>query len=166
MFLNLVGNLGNFTIVIPDKKPQTATALFPTMKQFAIFPVPEKTFGGIKPYNRTKFWQETILSYGGLQTTKQGKAHKIIIKSTKPSQKETMNIYILDSKWDPVRVEVNDPIGGNTTIEFEQILLNASIPTSKFVPDTKGYTQVSKEQLSSLIMMNMMASNMQKNQVK
>ena len=166
MFFNLTGNLGNVTIVIPDKKPLTATALFPNMKQFAIFSVPEKIFGGIKPLNREKFWQETILSYGGLQTTKQGKAHRIIMKSTKPSQKETTNIYILDNKWDPVLIEVNDPVGGNTTVEFEQIMLNARIPIEKFVPNTSGYTQVSKEQLSSLIMMNMMSANMQKKQVK
>jgi outer membrane lipoprotein-sorting protein len=162
MFFNIMGNLGNVTVIIPDKKPLTATALFPVTKQFATFAVPEKVFSGIKPYNRDKFWQETVLKYGGLQTTKQGKAHKIIMKSTKPSIKETTTVYILDNKWDPVRVEINDPIGGNTTIEIEQITLNTRIPAEKFVPNTKGYAQVSKEQLTSLIMMNMMTANMQK----
>jgi len=166
MFFNITGNLGNVAIVIPDKKPLTATALFPVSKQFATFAVPEQIFGGIKPYNRDKFWQGTILSYGGLQTTKQGKAHKIIMKSTKPTIKETTTVYILDNKWDPVRVEITDPVGGNTTVEFEQILLNTAIPAEKFVPNTKGFAQVSKEQLTSLIMMNMMSSSIQKKPLK
>jgi outer membrane lipoprotein-sorting protein len=166
MFFNITGNLGNVAIVIPDKKPLTATALFPVTKQFATFAVPEKIFGGIKPYNRDKFWQETVLSYGGLQTTKQGKAHKIVMKSTKPSIKETTTVYILDNKWDPVRVEVNDPVGGNTIVDFEQIMLNTAIPAEKFMPNTKGFTQVSQEQLTSLIVMNMMTSNMQKKPIK
>jgi outer membrane lipoprotein-sorting protein len=166
MFFNIIGNLGNVSIVIPDKKPLTATALFPVTKQFASFPVSEKIFGGIKPYNRDKFWQETVLTYGGLQTTKQGKAHKIIMKSTKPSIKETTTVYILDNKWDPVRLEVNDPVGGNTTVDIEQIMLNTTIPPEKFVPNIKGFAQVSQEQLTSLIMMNMMTSNMQKKPLK
>lgn len=166
MFFNITGNLGNVAIVIPDKKPLTATALFPATKQFATFAVSEKIFGGIKPYNRDKFWQETVLSYGGLQTTKKGKAHKIVIKSIKPSIKETTTVYILDNKWDPVRLVVNDPVGGSTTVDFEQITLNTTIPAEKFMPNTKGFTQVSQEQLTSLIMMNMMTSNMQKKPLK
>jgi len=67
---------------------------------------------------------------------------------------------------DPVRLEVNDPVGGKTTVDFEQITLNTTIPAEKFMPNIKGFTQVSKEQLTSLIMIDMMTSNMQKKPLK
>jgi outer membrane lipoprotein-sorting protein len=166
MCINLKGNMGNVSIVVPDKKPMAAVALFPDSKQYATISVPQRMFGGVNPSSREKFWQESTLNYMGLQDTKQGKAHKIIIKSTRPTQKEATTIFILDKKWDPIRIELSDPKSGSTVVDFDQILLNSIIPPEKFVPNTKGYTQVSKEQLTGILMMNIMASTMVKKPIK
>ena len=166
MLINLKGNMGNISIVVPDKKPMAAIALFPDSKQFATIGIPQRMFGGVNPSDREKFWQGSILNYMGLQDTKQGKAHKITIKSNRPTQKEVTTIFILDKKWDPVRIELNDPKSGSTTVDFDQILLNASIPPEKFIPNTRGYTQVSREQLTGILMMNIMASTMIKKPIK
>ncbi|MEK7400649.1 MAG: hypothetical protein AAB116_27205 [Candidatus Poribacteria bacterium] len=166
MCINLKGNMGNVSIVVPDKKPMAAIALFPDSKQFANIVVPQRMFGGVNPSNREKFWQGNTLNYVGLLDTKQGKAHKIIIKSTKPIEKKVTTIFILDRKWDPVRIEYSDPKSGSTVVDFDQILLNTSIPPEKFIPNTKGYTQVSREQLTGILMMNIMASTMIKKPIK
>jgi outer membrane lipoprotein-sorting protein len=166
IFLNITGNMGDIQIVIPDKKPMTATTILPSTKQFATMPVPQSTFRGFQPQSREKFWLETNLTYGGTQMMKQGKVHKIIMKSTNPKLKETSIAYILDQKWDPVRFEVNDPVGGNTIVDFDEISLNAVIPPDKFIPKTSGFTQVSKEQFTGLIMMQILTSTMPNKQIK
>jgi len=166
MLLNLKGNMGNIIIIIPDKKPISALTLFPDSKQFATINISERIFGGLKPANRERFWRESILSYKGLINTTQGKAHKILIKSTKPTVNEVTTIQILDGKWDPIRIEYSDPKSGSTTIDFDQIQFNPKIPPEKFIPNTRGYTQVSKEQITGIIMMNIMASNMVKKPIK
>lgn len=166
MLINLSGNMGNIIIIISEKKPTSAVILFPDSKQFATIGISERIFGGFKPVNREKFWRESNLTYAGSTNTTQGRAHKVIIKSTRSTEKESIIIHILDRKWDPVRIEYSDPKSGSTTINFDQIQFNAKIPPEKFIPITKGYVQVSKEQLAGIIMMNIMASNMVKKPIK
>jgi len=166
MFLNVTGNLGNLQVVVPDKKPMTATTILPTTKQFAIMPISQKTLGGIQPQGREKFWVETTVLYGGMQTINEKQAHKIILKSNNPKQKENVFLYILDKKWDPVRLEIKDPNGGNMVVDFEELKLNVPIPPDTFEPKTSGYTQVSKEQFTGIIMMQIMTSAMQSNETR
>lgn len=166
MFLNITGNMGNIQIVIPGKKPITAMMILPIAKQFTTMPVPDKTFRGLQPQSREKFWQDNILSYDGIKTIKNLKAHKITIKSKNPKLKETQVVYILDQKWDPIRYEVDDPVSGNTVVNFDEIKINSFIPPDKFVPKTNGFTQISKEQFMGAVVMQIVTSTMQSNQPK
>lgn len=166
MLINFKGNMGNIIIVISGERPISALTLFPDSKQFATIKISERIFGGIKPANRENFWRENILTYAGSINTIQGKANKIIVKSIKPTEKETITIHILEGKWDPLRIEYSNPKSGSTVINFDQIQFDARIPPEKFIPNTRGYTQVSKEQAAGIIMMNIIAGNMVKRQIK
>ena len=166
MFLDVTGNLGNIQIVIPGKMPMTATTILPVTKQFATMAIPQKTFRGLQPKDRERFWVETNVTYGGMQTMNQRQVHKIIMKPTNPKQKGTTVVYILDKIWDPIRYEIIDPVGGNTVVDFEEIRFNVKIPPDKFEPKTSGYTQVTKEQFTGLVMMQMMTLTMQNNQMR
>lgn len=165
-FLNIAGGSGSVQIVIPGKKPLVATAILPVTKQFTTVTISEKAFKGIQLSDREKFWEGIILNYYGIQNTKAGKAHKINMRSRKPSEKGSSTIYILDEKWDPVRLEINDPASGSTVIELEELKLNMNIPREKFVPKVKGYTQISGSQLTINAIMQMIAPAAQKTQSK
>jgi len=65
-----------------------------------------------------------------------------------------------------VRLEIKDPNGGNMVVDFEELKLNVPIPPDTFEPKTSGYTQVSKEQFTGIIMMQIMTSAMQSNQTR
>ncbi len=166
ILVNLKGNMGNIVIIVSDKNPNSAVTLFPDSKQFAMISFSERIFGGIKSVNRERFWNENVLTYAGLTNTTRGKVHKIIVKSNKKTEKEVTTIHIIDGKWDPFCIEYSNSLNGSTSINFDQIQFNANIPPEKFIPNTKGYTQVSKEQIAGIIMMNIMASNMVKKPIK
>jgi hypothetical protein len=166
MFIDVTGNLGNIQIVLPGKMPIIATAILPATKQFTTIQVPQKVFRGLQPKDRERFWIETNVTYGGLLTIKQKQVHKIIMKPNDPKQKGNTVVYILDRVWDPIKYEINDPVGGNTVVNFDEIRFDVDIPLDKFEPKTSGYTQVTKEQFTGLVMMQMMTSTMQNNQIK
>ena len=176
VYLDVSGNIGSARLIVPgndnkDKKSRGALML-PNTKQFAYFDVPDKVMEKIeepKPEQKEEakqerdIWENAILEYDGTQNMKAGKAHKIIIKSKDPSEKNHVIAYILDGKWDPVRLEVVGESGNSAlVIDFEKLVPNARIPDSKFVLDPQGYTEVTQQQISTLVMMQIMASMMQK----
>jgi len=168
LYLSISGNLGNAKIAVAGKEKVTATIVLPSTKQFAVIDVPEKTIQRMEkddpqePDRMEEFWKEVIVVHEGTQTTEAGKAHKITAKPKDPSEETFITAYILDNKWDPVRLEVNDPEeGSKLVIEFGNLELNIDIPDERFVLDTKGYTQVSDKDLTTAIMMQIMTAVMQ-----
>jgi len=168
LYLGISGSLGNATLVVSGKEKVVTTIILPSVKQFAIIDMPptvieqtQKYSSEEKPEEVEKALDDAILTYEGLQNTKMGKAHRIAIKAKDTTKKGSITIYILDGKWDPVGVEINDPDSGAVAIEFQKLELNTKIPDSRFVPDTKGYTKIETEQLLGAIMMQVMGSMMQ-----
>jgi len=164
---DISGNLGNAQLIVIGNKPiLTATMILPITKQFTTLSLSGKLTEPMLTDNREAVWKGTILTYIGMENLKEGKAHKINLRSTKPSDKSSVTVYVLDKKWDPIRFDINDPKSGNYTIEVEKLELNVSIPGEKFEPDIKGYTRISTQQLGTVIMMQIMAATMQGGQVR
>ena len=167
LYVDISANLGNAKIIVAGKEKVTATILLPSTKQFTAIDVPqkyiEKTQGDEpeKPDRMEELLKEAILAYEGTHETKAGKAHKIVINPRDPKEKGSVAVYILDDRWDPVRFEASDPEGGGVVVNFEKLELNVDIPDERFVPATEGYTQISKEQLTTVLMMQLMAVMMQ-----
>lgn len=165
--LEISGNLGNAKIVVSGKDKMTATIMLPVTKQFATMDLPQRISQQLqkddpqKPDKMEDLWKEAILTYDGMQNMKVGKAHKITIKPKDPAEKGFVTVFILDDKWDPARLEVNDPEGGKLIVEVEKLEPNVNIPDKKFVPDTAGYTQIPNQQIMGVIMMQIMTSMMQ-----
>jgi outer membrane lipoprotein-sorting protein len=175
LYVDISGNLGNVKIAVAGKEKVTAMIMLPSTKQFAAIDVPEEVIQKMQkrmqeddpqePDKMEELWKEVILTYEGTQSTEAGKAHKIAIKPKDPSEKSSLTAYILDDKWDPARFEINEPEeGGKLVIEFEKLELNIDIPDERFVPDTKGYTQVSEKDLATVIMMQVMSTMMGQSQ--
>lgn len=169
LYLEISGNLGNARVVISGKEEQTATLMLPGMKQFATMDVPEQLTKEIEEAQdpqandrMEEFWKQVILEYEGTENLEAGKAHKIIIKPKDPVEKSFITVYILDGKWDPARLEFSEEGGSNLLVDFEKLEVNTKIPDERFVPDTEGYTEVSQQQITTAIMMQIMSSMMQK----
>lgn len=169
-YLDISGNLGKAQIFVTREDLNLATIILPIIKQFSIINVPEriaKRYYDIQSSEgRENIWKNSILEYNGIQTLKVGKAHKITIKPAALSVKGSTVLYILDKKWDPVRFEFEDAQGMLITIDIEKLNLKAKIPKEKFIPDTNGYTQITPQQLTSAIMMQIMALGIQGAQMK
>jgi outer membrane lipoprotein-sorting protein len=167
LYLDISGNLGNAKIVVAGKEKVTATIILPTTKQFAVMDVPEETIQKMQrddpkeSQQKEELLKEVILAYGGTENTKAGKAHKIMIKPKDPSEEGTATVYILDGEWDPVRIEMKGHDKGQVVAEFEKLELNLKIPDEKFVADVKGYAEIDTNQLTAVIMMQIMGAAMQ-----
>lgn len=169
LYLDISGNLGEARIIVAGEEKLTTTIILPGTKQFAAIEVPEQIIQDMEkddpqePHRLEEFWGKVVLLYEGTQDLKAGKAHKIIVKPKDPSEKGVATVHILDGKWDPARFEINNPEeGGGIIVEFEKLELNVDIPDERFVPDTAGYTQVTEQQLMGVIMMQVMAATMQR----
>jgi len=168
LYLAISGNLGNANIVVSGDEAVTATLILPTTMQFATMDVPEDVVKTAKkeeteeePFDMEDLWKDAVVTYEGTEKVTAGKAHKIKIKSNDPADKGSVNVYILDNKWDPARLEINDEEGGTIVVDFEKLEVNAKIPDSKFVPNTEGYTEVSQKDITTVIMMQVMGAMMQ-----
>jgi len=172
LYLDLSGNLGNATVVVGGKEEVTATIMLSGTKQFATMPVPIDAIKKIqeeadeedpeRPEKMEKFWEALSLSYEGTEKVKAGTVHKIVIDPQDSSGKAAITVYILDGKWDPVRIEVVSE-EANAIIEFEKLEINANIPDERFVPNTAGYTPISEKDLKTALMMQLMTAMMQQN---
>ncbi len=172
LYLDLSGNLGNITVVVGGKEKVTATIMLSSTKQFATMDVPIEAIKKIqeeaeeddpeKPERMEELWEALILGYEGTENVKAGKAHKITVKSRDPAEKGSVIVYILDGKWDPVRVEVVSE-EANASMEFDKLEINANIPDERFVPNTAGYTPISEKDLKTALMMQLMTAMMQQN---
>ena len=165
VYVGLTGNLGNATIVVSGDPQMVATIMLPGTKQFAKIDVPEETTSGMdetaeKPPSAEEALKDVNLSYEGTADTKLGKAHKIGIRPDN-SEEGGVTLYILDGKWDPARVDINVEGKAKVTVEFEKLELNKNISDKRFVPDTAGLTEISKDQLGTVIMMQVMGAMMQ-----
>ncbi len=161
-FLDISGNLGKAQVFLEREDFNLATIILPTIKQFTIINVPERI--GKRYHNlqsiegRENIMKNSTLEYNGTQNFKAGKVHKITIKQASPSGQSSTVFYILDKKWDPIRIELADPQGMVVTIDIEKLNSKTKIPKEKFIPNTNGYTQIAPQQLTSAIMMQIMAS--------
>jgi outer membrane lipoprotein-sorting protein len=167
-FFSIAGNVGNAIIAVTGEEKAAATIMLPTTKQFAVIDMPEDFMQEVesedpeKPSKLEEFSDDAILTYEGMGDTKLGRAHKIGIRPKDPTEKTSIMVYILDRKWDPARIEVREEEeGGQLTVDFEELKLNERISDDKFKPDTAGYTQITKDQLTAVIMMQVMAAMMQ-----
>lgn len=169
LYLELAGNLGNIKLVVTGEEKKTATVILPTTNQFAIIDVPEEIAEKIQtndveseePGKIEELWEKAEIIYQGTEKLKAGKAHKITLKSKNPADKEMATVFILDKKWDPVRIEISDGEEGKVTINIEKLELNAKVPDKQFVPNTTGYAEVSQDQLVTVLMMQVMGAMMQ-----
>lgn len=169
-YLDISGNLGKAQIFLEKEYLNLATIILPVIKQFSIINVPERI---AKRYNdlrslegRENIWKNSVLEYNGVQDFKVGKVHKITIKSAILPAKSSTVIYILDKKWDPVRFELEDAQGMAVIIDVQKLNFKAKIPKEQFIPDTDGYTQITPQQLTSAIIMQIMALGIQGSQMK
>lgn len=168
-YISLAGNLGNATIVVSGEKKEV-TVILPTTKQFATIDVPESTFNTEpevegEPEKEPKIedlWEAAIVTYEGMEQTKAGKAHKIVLKHKDPSETSVVTVYILDGKWDPARFEIRDSENNaDLVVEIEKLEVNKKISKDKFVPNTEGYTGVTQDQLLMTVMMQVMGAMQQ-----
>ena len=164
-YMNVSGNLGNLLIVIPDKKPLMATLVLPNTRQFATMNFPEKNARSFEKLqserDRNQMWKDLILEYEGIQDMKSGKAHRIKVRSKKPSNKQITTFYILDKRWDPVRIEMDDPTRARFVIDIDKLEFNGKIPAEQFTTETKGYTKITQQQVTAALMMQIMSAAMQ-----
>ena len=164
---SLVGNLGNAAVVMEGEKKKL-TVLLPNTKQFAVIDVPDSAFEDIEKEvdnpeeepNLDELWKNTVAKYAGTEDTKLGKAHKLVFTPKDTSEEGTLTIHILDGKWDPARVEFSQGEDTNVVIEIDKLDVNGKIPADKFVPHTEGFTEVTQDQLTTLIMMQVMGAMM------
>ena len=170
LYLDISGNLGSAAVVLGGEERKTATIILPHAKQFATVDLPENFMqpaqeGDPEEPDEEDFWEKVVLAYEGKQSMEAGAAHKINIKpkdSTDASEESSITVYILDGKWDPVRLEANSPEGDGAVIDFEKLELNAQIPDERFVADTGEYAMVPGRELLSTVLMQIMSTMMQK----
>ena len=167
-FISIAGNLGNAAVVVSGERKQV-TVLLPNTKQFANLDVPEDAFD-VEPEVEDEpqveprieeLWEQAVVLYEGMEDTKAGNAHKITLKSIDTPDEGVVTVHILDGKWDPARLAFSKPEEADLVLEIEKLELNQEISDDKFVPDTAGYTEVTQEQLTTLIMMQVMGAMMQ-----
>jgi len=172
MYLEISGNLGNAIVVVGGDEKVTATIMLTGTKQFATMDVPdnaikefqkEEETATVEPGRMEDFYKSVILSYEGTENVKAGKAHKIVIDPQDSAEKASITVYILDGKWDPVKFVIASE-EANAIIEFDRMEVNAKIPASRFVPNTAGYAQISEKDLTTALMMQVMAAMMQQAQ--
>ncbi len=60
-----------------------------------------------------------------------------------------------------LRVDINVEEKLNVVVEFEKLEINEKVPASQFVPNTEGYTEISQDELGTVIMMQVMSAMMQ-----
>ncbi|MFC1718096.1 outer membrane lipoprotein carrier protein LolA [Candidatus Poribacteria bacterium] len=165
-YISIAGNLGNATIIVSGEEKKTATIMLTGTKQFATLDVPEDAFGDQpadegEPEEEPKIeelWEKSIVTYEGTESTKLGKAHKIVLKPKDPSEEGIVTVHILDGKWDPARLAFSKADEVNLVVEIEKLEVNAKISDKQFVPNTEGYTGVTQDQLMMLVMMQVMGS--------
>ncbi|MBD3182647.1 hypothetical protein GF312_10165 [Candidatus Poribacteria bacterium] len=173
-YLDISGNLGNAILVASGKDGETgkpkATLMLPSTKQFAVLDAPDNFMNQIpedeqeEEQKKEEILEKAILEHEGMVNLKNGRAHKIIIKSKNPSENSHVVVYILDKKWDPARLEMYEAGENKAVVEFEKLDLNKNISDREFMPNTEGYKEVTQNQIVTIIMMQVMASMMQKGQ--
>ena len=171
MYLEISGNLGNAIVVVGGDEKVTATIMLTGTKQFATMDIPDNAIkefqkeesAPVESGKMEEFFEEVILSYEGTENVKAGKAHKIVVDPQDSTGEASITVYILDGKWDPVKFEIASE-EANAIIEFDRMEVNAKIPASRFVPNTAGYAQISEKDLTTALMMQVMAAMMQQAQ--
>ena len=170
-FFDVSGNLGNAKVFSTEKEKGTATIILPGTRQFAVIKMPQQITNQTQekpeePSKMDQFFNTMELQHLGMEKTKAGQAHKILIKNKDPKEKATITAYILDGKWDPARFDINSEgqEGNAIVVEFEKLEWNRNIPDNKFVPDTSEYVKVTDQQITAAVMMQIMTSMMQQNQ--
>ena len=167
LYVGLTGNLGNAIAIVTGEAKKVATIILPGTKQFAKIDVPEEVMEDMdeaseEPPPADEVFKDANLTYDGTAETKLGKAHKIKVQSNNPESEEgTVTVYILDGKWDPVRVDISAEEKANLVIEFEKLEINEKISGNQFVPNTQGYAEISQDELVTVIGMQIMGAMMQ-----
>ena len=166
LYVGLTGNLGNATVIVAGEVKKVATIMLPGTRQFAKIDVPEEVMTDMdetaeEPPPAEEVFKDANLTYDGTAETKLGKAHKIKVQPNDPEEEGSVTVYILDGKWDPVRVDISAEEKANLVIEFEKLEINEKISANQFVPDTEGYTEISKDELGTVITMQVMGAMMQ-----
>ena len=166
LYIALVGNLGNATVIVSGEANKVATIMLPGTRQFAKIDVPEERMADMdevaeEPPPVGEVLKDANVTYDGIAETKLGKAHKIKLQFDNPNSEGGVTVYILDGKWDPVRVDINVEEKLNVVVEFEKLEINEKVPASQFVPNTEGYTEISQDELGTVIMMQVMSAMMQ-----
>lgn len=162
---DISGNLGSFKGLMDDENMLTLS--LPSTKQFAITTIPSRYLRLLKllrtkDYNNESIWKDVSLKYVGSKMLKQGKTHVIKIEPQRVMDWKAVMVYILDKKWDPIRLEAVNTSNGVLNAEVNELKFVSNMPDERLKLDINGYTQLTPQQILSAIMVQSMSETMQK----
>lgn len=166
LYLALSGNLGSAIFIVSGEDKKVGTVILPTTNQFARIDIPEEVMEKTEVEEDEEMpkiddlLKDAELSYEGTEKLELGKAHKIKISSKDPKDEGSATVYILDKKWDPVQIDVKGDEGG-VSIDFGEVKINSKVSKKQFIPDTAKLSEITQDQLTTVIMMQIMGAMMQ-----